>query len=42
MDSRHKFQVTPEGDRLLLSLESDTPVTSVQIVSDWKRALETR
>ena len=42
MDSRHKFRVTPEGDRLLLSLESDTQVTSVQIVSDWKRALETR
>lgn len=45
LDARHKFVVTPEGDRSLVLLGANSvlgPLSPMHIVSDRKRAVETR
>ncbi len=42
IDPQHKIRVSPQGDHFLVSPGSNDLVSPLQIVSDWKRALETR
>jgi Tol biopolymer transport system component len=42
IDLQHKFRVNPQGDHFLIAPGSNDLVSPLQIVSDWKRALESR
>jgi serine/threonine protein kinase len=42
IDPQHKFRVSPQGDHFLIAPGSNDLISPLQIVSDWKRALESR
>jgi serine/threonine protein kinase len=42
IDVQHKFRVNPQGDQFLIAPGSNDLISPLQIVSDWKRALESR
>ena len=42
IDFQHKFRVNPQGDQFLIAPGSNDLISPLQIVSDWKRALENR